>query len=604
MSRGARSRTEHAEVARAGGPPGASDRAWGACLLLQAIAITAWIVGAAQPSLTSWAPALLAALPTSLAAGLLAISVITGGLLGSGMALGRPASPRSSTLGTIAVPILLGVVLVTLTTTLPDRSAFWGDSIVRAWAAEFGDYRAMFPQGMPLDGWVFGDGPRAIAQATGGSHATARLALAVALHVLLLAAVAWCLAPAPADRPDATLLLVVGLLVPSSMVFSGMNRDTVLLLPATAVYLGAHRRLRSHPTERRWAFVLLAALLVCVLTHRSAVLLLPHAAVRFWPRAGLPRATRSAIPFLLFIAIAIAAILLVLRVLTQFDATHHMSWLRHPLAWPILRPPHWVDLGNALLLLGPALILLPAALSVARRRSDLLALVSAGIPAAAFAAIPPQQGLPRDLDVHAWAALILSVSVLTSLEGVRVLRHGILPRLTFAAVTTLSLLSLLLLKVVPARHSTMLAYVARLVTAPAAAGDARVPQLAAFSGLLESRRGHALEAARSFAIASHAQPTAHYLGMTGVMWLQAARPDSAATAFASMLEADPRSMVAWLGTRASARARGDSVMAHEALSEVLGLAEDPAMRSQFDRALRDFPTLLDAELLAARQALR
>jgi hypothetical protein len=166
-----------------------------------------------------------------------------------------------------------------------------------------------------------------------------------------------------------------------------------------------------------------ASVALGLLLHRSALALLPAwlAAVVFAVRARgaipgtrepwRPEAIAGALAPL--VALAVVGPRLV-QVMGSFDREHHLAGgVAHTLAAG-LSPAHLIDVAHTLCLLVPLVLLLPLLAFLPPRppAREAVALSALALPPLALLlVVQPQQGLPRDWDVFAFAGVALAAIV-------------------------------------------------------------------------------------------------------------------------------------------------------------------------------------------------
>ena len=363
-------------------------------------------------SMWPWGANLLRFLPAPAALALGALPV-----LALVPACARPLAPWAARLGDALGRPAAGAIVFVLGSALawsfPERVWFTGDGRVRADAYETArGFLPLFPQAMPGDQWLHDTLPRWIAAAGGPVMGTS----ARVLGALELGALAWLVvAFARALRLRGAAALAAAAVVTCGgalTLFTGYAKpagEMVLLSAAVGVF--ALRLL----AEGRGALALGLALALGVALHRSALIAFPAGAaalIGYSRRADAGRAWRRAalVGGATLPVVALAALgPRLLHVITGFDREHHFA-----AAGGGSFARQLFEVLNALLVLSPLALALPAVLIADRGRAlrsrEGLALVPlAALGLATMLIVHPQQGIYRDWDVFAGAAVALSL---------------------------------------------------------------------------------------------------------------------------------------------------------------------------------------------------
>lgn len=541
-----------------------------------------------------WGPALLATSPAAL---VLALTT-----LGCYALLGAQPSPRKSTSHVaLILPILLTLAALGLTALVPDTQTFWGDSALRLGSTHTGQYARTFPQGMPLDALVFADGLRGVAALFGTSLSATALAFALLSHLLLMVLLVMTLRSQRLAGSTNIVFALVTLIGPYAIVFSGMNRDTVLLLPTAFGFLLA---LAAYCTKPSLGRLLPTAVLLVVgtLIHRSAVGLFPLYAYTLLARRRTQESSQPSVQVRLLVTATtlVGAALLVVPVIATFDRAHHLTWLEKPAALPLLSPAHLSDLANLMLIMFPTAPGLLLAVWWARRARISIALALLLLPVGVALVVVPQQGLPRDLDVYALASFIVQVTVGLAIG----LTYSSTPTRALRLVTSLlvgsSMMSLIAIKRLPARQQTLENYLAYLLAADTSTADKRLPQMADYAATLAERRGSLDRASALRELAYRHQPTLRNGVAAGRALLRVNRADEAQVVFADLVARDSSSVVAAIGLRAASWRSGDSAhfrLADRSMQRMLTRSGGLHIAKQILRQLPELATDRDSLLL-------
>ncbi len=304
---------------------------------------------------------------------------------------------------------------------LPDRTWFTGDFLLRVGVLESRvDLARIAPQSLPLDLALHVTWPRRLAAAGWLAHPAdaARWigALeAAALAALALAAAGWegrrgaaRIAFAAVAAGGAGLALMTG--------YGKTSGEMVPLALAVAVLCGRLAR------EGRGGAALGLTLGLALLSHRSALLLLPGWGAAWWaasrsgrlPRGGFARLAGIGAPLL---ALGVSGPRLA-GLLGGFDLPRHLAG-GDPAALlaGALGPLALLDRVNVALAYAPLAPLLalpvpaPAGAPAAEREAPPALTLALAVPAAAMALlVTPQQGLFRDWDVFAIPGTLLALA--------------------------------------------------------------------------------------------------------------------------------------------------------------------------------------------------
>jgi tetratricopeptide (TPR) repeat protein len=329
-----------------------------------------------------------------------------------------------------------------------------------------------------------------------------------------------------------------------------------------------------------------ACVAVGLLLHRSALALLPAwlVSVALVVRAGMwrkPAAIAGALAPLA--ALAVVGPRLV-QVLGSFDRERHFSGgLAATLALG-LAPAHLVDVLHTLCLLVPLLLLLPLLWLLpprppARESVALAAFVLP--PLALLLVVLPQQGLPRDWDVFAFAGVALAAALAWRVaavlgDGSRA-RWLALPLALSAAVPALQFAAL---QTDSAR--TWARAESILIGPPARDASERARGLSTI-GMMHYGRGEYEKALALFARSAEAAPNPRTYAEMGLALTMLQRWPEAMARYRHAVTLDPDLLIGWRGVAAAASAVGDRDAMLDALHALERLAPDndalPDMRA-------------------------
>lgn len=324
-------------------------------------------------------------------------------------AVARGATPLAEALGRFTArsrlaPFVWALALFAITITLPDRTRFVGDFLLRQGElAESVSTASITPQSLPLDAWLHYDLMQAISKAhtLDPAHATRLLG---ALEAALLGAGAVAFARALGlEGAAAFAAAAVAAFGGYLGVFTGYAKAFSELV-TLGVWIAAFALRAARDGRRLLALGIATAL--AVLVHRAGLFFLPVATLA-WAlavRAGGAGAWRRpaalmgiALPWLA-LALVTPRLLLIFR---TYDAILHV----HSAAVaPFGSPRRFADLANVAVLLAP---LTPAAVLGMFALGPAPLRTRAGLTLAALAlpftllllGVTPLQGLVRDWDV-------------------------------------------------------------------------------------------------------------------------------------------------------------------------------------------------------------
>jgi hypothetical protein len=485
------------------------------------------------------------------------------------------------------VRLLVAVAAAALVWVLEDRTRFLGDFGLRTGVLERGaDLGRLFPQAMPLDiathvklpDWLWRHAGLApdLTQRMLGSMCAALISIAaldVARTLGARGAVAVAVVTTASAGGDLALFTGYG---------KGLAELTALTGVAAALALRAIRDPRALPA-------LALAVALAIGFHRAGLLLLPFTLVAIavsWRRAGVRRLALTigslAVP-LLVLGPRVAALL------ANFDLPRHIAPAGPPPQGALDPWRRVCDLANAALVLAPLCPLIPAlAPTLTRSPIGERALLATWLLSAValFVVVQPQQGVFRDLDVFAPAAVLLSAAAAVGIAGWAARRPAgaaLAPALTLATLAPTVLW--LCLQHWPDRSLPRIEEFASGPPLRPATERAAIWDFLGTRALAERRPERA---ARDFAQAAAAAASPRLLyewGTAEVMQGHLARADSL---FRLSVARDAEFAPAWRGLASTASWLGDTLACAQAERRLSALdpaaPELPALRSFLARA--------------------
>ncbi len=479
---------------------------------------------------------------------------------------------------------LLAAAMALVALALPDRLHFVGDSLLRLRAAEFdAPPGALFPQALPLDVALHWSLPRLLGEWLGMTPAWAHRALgAVAAVGLAAAAVAFVRAGGWRGAAALAALAIVcsgGALT----LFTGLGKSfaemAVLTLAIAAAGLSVVR-------DGRRRFLLGALLATALLTHRSALALVPGAVAALLSapaRAGArdrPSRSGALLESLPALALPAAALTFVAPQLVEsfraVDAAN-FGWRSAPGRSTFYDPLHLLDLTQCALWYVPAAALLAWRPAVRRERAEAARerrfLAFFALPSLLLAVLYlPPQGLFRDYDGLSVAGMALA-AVLAHHLGSRLARDRPGPALGIALWCALPSLWLVVLAHLPERGVRR---VGTLALGPPARPVLTRGHTWDFLGSYYFDAGQFAKSASALEQAAQSAPSPRVLSS----WAEAARRaddwPQAERAYALLLERAPETppryrVLAHLGLASAAGRRGDLAAARHHLEAILRL---------------------------------
>jgi hypothetical protein len=495
-------------------------------------------------------------------------------------------------------PWLVALAAAALVWSLPDRTWFTGDFLLRQGAAETGAFAGNFIQSLPLERLLNQGVPRlfgSVSRLDPNVASRAVEALAAAALGLVSARLAreWGLAGSAAAVAAGTILLGGYL-----SFFTGLGKPAAVLCVLTAAsLLGATRLVRSG----RGGALLGVAVALAFLTHRSALALTPLwiGALVLAVRAHHPPSARTRFGLVAAVALPLLAALiaapLLIRIFREFDLPRHVFPAEGGGAGVIARalaPLHLVDLANLLLFYSPALLTASALLLASgtrepaggeRRLPGVLAL--SFVPLLLF--IHPIQGIFRDLDVFAPAGVacaLLAAQVIGEALQSRRLPPWLAPAL-LASVAVPALQWLLHF------HDPALGFArARAIALEAPARPeverARLWDVLAYRAFRDRQWDDAVEASEQ---AVRYAPNQRAVTMLAIARTYTGDHRGAESLYVELARRFPEDPLVWLGLGGASLRLGDSLWSARALARLEGYPPGSREARLIRRHLRSFP---------------
>ena len=458
----------------------------------------------------------------------------------------------------------------------PDRARYTGDTRWRHGEfAELEHPETIAPQATRGDLLLHHALPRWVAARTGWSTEDAGRALG-ALLAALTALAGWGIAAAAGADGGVPGSGIVALAAAAAAtgtaalaLDNGYAKATTELCVLTTLMGAGVVRLAG---EGRGLGTLGVSLALGLLLHRSALALVPVWVVG---SAVALRAGRGREPgALLGLAAPLAALGVegprLWQVAATFDREHHFATAPGGSlvsAW--LAPAHLVDAGNTLALIAPLAPLLPLLFLLWPRlggRAAVLAAAFALPPIALLLVVVPQQGLPRDWDVFAFAGSALSA--LAAWRVARVLGAAPRARWLAGAVALATIVPALQLAALQSDDDRMWARAESIwIGPPVRAPEERAQGLAAI-GLMRHARGEYDDARRLLALSYSIAPHARRLVEWGIAAGLAGHHAEACRYYRRAAELRPDLATAWKGLAESGAALADSAQVRDAVAHL------------------------------------
>ena len=479
--------------------------------------------------------------------------------------------------------VLWGALLALLVWALPDRTFYTGDFLIRLGTAQqVPAGEELFPQAMPFDLALHAKWPRALA-AAGAMNSVTFERLWGALKALLYGYCAFRVARSSGRR--GAVVLAATVIASGGVVlamFSGYPKALSELALFAAVFIASAL---SELESNRGFFIAAVAMTESMLTHRSAVLLLPAFATLAGVRLGRAR-SRGEKPSrldLTGIALVIAALgwtaPRIVRSWFAVDAEHLLPGHASPLAalGAALSPLHLLDALNVVLAyapLAPILLLLPSVWKrVHAPRGAGAVVLALAVPALVMIVlVHPRQGPFRDFDVYAVAGVALSMLSAWAIARMLPERASAWPAVT-AAVVALASGVLVLATFASTPHG--LARAQSFVASPPERPGNERGLTWRYLGLIAHRLGDHREALAAYERAAHDVPSPSVLELTASEAIEVGDLRVAQMAYRAMMLRSAAPELALELARVSL-ALGDWAAADSAARQVL--AETPGQR--------------------------
>lgn len=479
---------------------------------------------------------------------------------------------------------------------LPDRTWFEGDFLQRVGAAvSAGSFSGNFVGALPIDyllhavlggavGAAFGGEPTLGARIFGAFEAGALAALAVALArwrgergagaVMVVAVVFFA----------GTLTMFTGLGKPASEMCLWTAAIGIMAMRADGAGLAATG----------------AATALALLTHRSGVVMLPVWAFAWVTGAPhlRPGSRRTAILIGLVLPVLVGVFMFrrITGVVLDYDLSHHLATAEVAreggLLAAAIAPFRIAEIANLLIVLAPAIVLVPVALGAAGRSffADrgarmLAALAAAYVPVWVF--VHPQQGVFRDWDVFAAAAVSLNLLAAAALGAA--LRRPMAARwlaVTIAIVVTTSSLTWLVHFHDPPRgFARVRAYAIHTPPSPAWVHALAWDFLTVRNMSLGRWKDAEDAAVHAVALGPHRRALIQW----GIAATMAGDEEQGRRAYTRVLATAPDDPIAWIGLGGIALRTGDSTGTRRALEALGRYAPESPEAREIRRHLEFFP---------------
>jgi tetratricopeptide (TPR) repeat protein len=466
----------------------------------------------------------------------------------------------------------------------PDEVLFTGDTALRHGEFTTVEHPEAFaPQALRGDLFLHHTLPRWLARVTPWTAEDAGRAQG-ALLTFLTALAGWRLAKALGVRGVAAF--AVAMLVTSSAALAldnGYSKATVEVACLTSLMIPGLVRLAESGGGLAGVGACVAAAL---LLHRSALALVPVWLVGVW--LALRNGRRDPLTWL-GVALPIAALATtlpsVVRTFTGFDRFHHLT--AEGTAPPFvtaLHAPHLLDVTNTLCILAPIVPLVPWLMSMSPRpQPRALALMAALAlpPVLLLLLVPPQQGLPRDWDVFAFAGSALAAVAAWRVAAVAspAPRAGAPGKAGSGATLALALAALfpaLQWAALPADPVRFMARAESILEGPPRRADEERAQGLATLGLTRYTRGDPRGGRRLLLRSMEISPHPRRLVEWGTVANLYGRPEEAIVYFQRSTEINPDLTSAWQGLAQSAAALADTARLRVATVQLQRLEPDGA----------------------------
>jgi hypothetical protein len=461
----------------------------------------------------------------------------------------------------------------------PDETLFTGDTALRHGEFTTVEHPEAFaPQALRGDLFLHHTLPRWLAGVTPWSAEDVGRGQG-ALLAFLTALAGWRLARTLGVRGVAAA--AVAALVASNAALAldnGYSKATVEVACLTSLLIPGLVRLAE---SGRGLAAVGACVAAALLLHRSALALLPVwlVGVGLALRSGRGREPQTWIGVALPLAALASTLPFLVRVITGFDRFHHLT--AEGTAPPFsaaFHAPHLLDVANVLCLLAPVAPLLPWLMSQPPRpQPRALALIAALAlpPVLLVLLVPPQQGLPRDWDVFAFAGSALAAVAAWRVASIvapapRAAQGAALAPALAALIPALQWASL------PADPVRFMARAESILEGPPLRGQEERAQGLATLGLTRYTRGDPRGGRRLLLRSMEISPHPRRLVDWGTVANLYGRPDEAIVYFLRSTEINPDLTSAWQGLAQSAAALADTAHLRAATVQLQRLEPDGA----------------------------
>jgi hypothetical protein len=508
--------------------------------------------------------------------------------LARGVARLMPRSPRAQD----ALATALAVALALFMLAHPDRALYTGDASIRHGAfAAVSEPEKLVAQSMRGDLVLHHAFPRWVEQHTPWTADQAGRAQG-ALLALLAALAGWRLAAALGARGELALAVAAIASCTGALALdNGYGKASVELACLTGIAaVGVLRTARGGPDHEvgsgRGVLTVGVAVALGLLLHRSALALLPAwiVTVAFAVRDGTWRRPATIAGALApLAALAIVGRRLV-EVMGSFDREHHFSGgLAHTLGLG-LAPSHLLDVAHTHCLIVPIVLLLPLLLLLPPRppAREALALGCLALPPLALMLVVlPQQGLPRDWDVFAFAGVALAAIVAWRVAAVL----GAEPRARWLSIplAVSAAFPALQFAALQSDGNRTMARAESIVIGPPARNASERARALGTMGMMHYGRGDYAGALALFERSAEAAPNPRTYVEMGMALTLMDRPREALERCRHAVSLNPDLVIGWRGVAAAASAVGDRESMLEAVRALERLEPDsdvlPDMRA-------------------------
>ncbi|HET9327099.1 MAG TPA: tetratricopeptide repeat protein [Candidatus Eisenbacteria bacterium] len=511
-------------------------------------------------SMAAWGFSLLRFAPGALSWSLwvVGLALLVPGIARAASRWAQRIAPRG-----ILAAVLMGVTLAALVLGWPDRLHFVGDFLLREGAsARSLKPSGLFPQALPLDVFLHHGLPRAMADAWSVPTAVTERALG-ALEAALIGVLGYGYARTlRMEGASALAIAAVTALGGFLGIYTGYSKAIAeITLLTLALGLFALRALESP----RWLFAVGLTVAVSVILHRSALALLPAAAlatVLAWRRDS--RRIRDPLVVAgLLAGVVMSAIMLprIVGTMLRFDPVHFtpLEPGAHGALGALTTGTRLLDLINVMGLVSPLAMAIPiVAVAIGRRvlTSPVgWVLATLALPWIGMTLlIHPPQGMFRDWDNYSAAGIALSMIAawLVVESGAHPRRPGLILAAALAAAgPSLSWLAL------NADVDRGLARIHAYLAEPPRRSDAERARVWDFLGIRNAQLARWDASAEAMARAAETAPSPRVLLQWALAEQARGRSATARDVFRRVTEIQPADARAWYGLAAESWNLGD-----------------------------------------------